>query len=90
MRAVNKNLELMIIQRGTRNHPLSEEVKVANKVKSKIRVRVEHVFGIMTVSMGGMIIRTIGKTRAKAEIARKNLAYNLKRYVWLASHPEMT
>ena len=89
MSAVNENLELMIIRRGTRNHPLSEEVKVANKEKSRIRVRVEHVFGIMTVSMGGMIIRTIGKKRAKAEIARKNLAYNLRRYVWLASHPKI-
>ena len=89
MRAANEKLEFKIIRRGTRNHPLSEEVKVENKEKSRIRVRVEHVFGNMTVSMGGMLIRTIGKTRSKAEIARKNLAYNLKRYVWLASHPKM-
>lgn len=88
MRAVNEKLEFKIIRRGTRNHPLSEEVKIENKEKSRIRVRVEHVFGNMTVSMGGMFIRTIGKTRAQAEIARKNLAYNLRRYVWLAGHPE--
>ena len=89
MRAANENLILMIIKRGTRNHPLSEEVKAENKEKSRIRVRVEHVFGNMTISMGGMFIRTIGRTRAQAEIARKNLAYNLRRYVWLASHPKI-
>jgi len=37
----------------------------------------------MTQSMGLMRVRTSGKARAKREIAMKNQAYNLKRYVFL-------
>jgi len=88
MRAINEALEFKIIRKGFRNNPLSEEAKLENKEKSRVRVRVEHVFGHMTIAMGGMIIRTIGITRATAEITRKNLAYNLQRYVFLASRPK--
>jgi IS5 family transposase len=79
---------LKINEKGYRNKPLTEGQKESNREKSRIRARVEHVFGIMTVSMGGMFIRTIGMTRAKAGIARRNLAYNLKRYAYLAGRPE--
>ena len=80
-----KKVDLKINEKGYRNKPLTDEQKAENREKSKVRSRVEHVFGFMTVSMGGIIVRTIGLSRAKAEIARRNLAYNLKRYVFLAS-----
>jgi IS5 family transposase len=78
------DLVLMCCERGFRNKPLTLEQKVSNRLKSKVRARVEHVFGFMSVSMGGIFVRTIGLVRAKAQMARCNLAYNLKRYVFLA------
>lgn len=67
-----------IIEKGARNHPLTDEQKAANKVKSKTRVRVEHVFGTQA-QMGGHIVRTIGRLRALVKIGLMNLAYNMKR-----------
>jgi IS5 family transposase len=34
-----------INEKGSRAHPLSDEQKIVNRTKSKIRSRVEHVFG---------------------------------------------
>ena len=67
-----------IIEKGARNHPLTDEQKASNKAKSKTRVRVEHVFGTQA-QMGGHIVRTIGLVRAKIKIGLMNLAYNMKR-----------
>jgi len=85
-----QNIILKINEKAYRNKPLTDEQKESNKEKSRVRARVEHVFGFMTMSMGGMFMRTIGITRAKAEIARRNLAYNFKRFVYLASIKPMT
>jgi len=79
------DIELLVCEKGYKNKPLTDEQKENNRTKSKVRVRVEHVFGQMTNSMGGMFIRCIGIGRAVREIAMKNLAYNLRRYVYLAS-----
>ena len=67
-----------IIEKGARNHPLTDEQKASNKAKSKTRVRVEHVFGAQA-QMGGHIVRTIGLVRAAVKIGLMNLAYNMKR-----------
>ncbi len=53
-------------------------------MKSKTRVRVEHVFGFMTNSMGGIDLRSIGLMRAEFHIGLKNLGYNLYRYEFLS------
>jgi IS5 family transposase len=79
----NPNVRLHINEKGYRNRPLTEEQKTSNKAKSKIRARVEHVFGHMSNSMGGTYIRCIGIRRARCEIALKNLAYNLSRFTYL-------
>lgn len=71
-----------IHEKGYRNHPLSDKQIKSNNKKSKIRVRVEHVFGFMHQSTGGLLIRTIGKARAKIKIGLMNLTYNLFRYTW--------
>jgi IS5 family transposase len=76
---------LKIIEKGYKNNPLTDEQKASNLEKSKVRVRVEHVFGHMTNSMGGMTVRCIGLRRARCAIALKNLAYNLSRYAYLSS-----
>lgn len=68
-----------ICEKGVRDKPLSEEQKETNRKRSKVRARVEHVFGAMEHEMGGMAITTIGIARAKVQVGLKNLAYNLKR-----------
>ena len=74
-----------INEKAFKNKPLSEEQKSNNKEKSKIRARIEHIFGHIVMSMGGKIIRSIGIERAKVNIGLKNLTYNLTRYVFLES-----
>src|SRR5262249_39181791 len=53
-----KGLQSRIHRRAARNHPLSERQKSANTTRSKVRARVEHVFGQQQNSMGGKIVRT--------------------------------
>lgn len=72
-----------IHRRGSRNHPLSPAQEDANRRKSKIRVRVEHVFGAQENAPGGRLVRTIGIVRARAKIGLQNLAYNIRRLVVL-------
>jgi len=72
-----------IHEKGSRNHPLTEAQKSSNKEKSRIRVRVEHVFGSMTNELGGITMRTIGHMRAKVQIGLLNLVYNIKRVATL-------
>lgn len=80
---------LHICEKGTRNNPLNEQQKESNRAKSRVRARVEHVFGYMTRFMGGIFIRTIGKERAEREICRMNLAYNLKRVAFLVGEKKI-
>ena len=77
------NIILHICEKGKRNSPLTDEQKESNREKAKVRARVEHVFGYMTRFMGGITIRTIGMERAEREICGMNLAYNIKRAVFL-------
>src|SRR5262249_24815692 len=70
-------------RRAARNHPLSERQKSANTTRSKVRARVEHVFGQQQNSMGGKIVRTIGIVRARFKIGMMNLGYNIRRLVQL-------
>jgi transposase, IS5 family len=72
-----------IHRRGRRNHPLSDAQTRANRAKSSIRARIEHVFGAQQNSMGGRIVRTIGIVRARAKIGLQNFAYNIRRLVTL-------
>jgi IS5 family transposase len=67
-----------ICEKGARNNPLTEAQKTMNKAKSKVRARVEHVFGAQA-HMGGHIVRTIGLLRAQVKIGMMNLVYNMVR-----------
>ena len=44
-------------EKGYRNRPLTDEQKASNTKKSKIRARVEHVFGFMEQSMQGLVLK---------------------------------
>ena len=61
--------------------PRSEALRAANRVKSKIRARVEHVFAQQKAHMA-LFIRTIGIKRAEAKITLANLAYNMQRLIF--------
>lgn len=74
-----------ICEKGYRNHPLTEEQKAMNRERSKVRCRIEHVFGYMTGSMRGITFRGIGKARADFNIGLTNLVYNICRYATLRS-----
>ncbi len=80
---VPEHVRTEICEKGYRNHPLTEEQKKSNRDKSKIRCRIEHVFGYMTGSMRGITFRGIGKTRADFNIGLTNLVYNMCRYATL-------
>jgi transposase, IS5 family len=80
-----KKIKNRIHEKGYRNRPLTEKQKERNKVKSKTRVRVEHIFGFFHNSMKSGIIRSIGKERAKTVIGLMNITYNVHRYVQLTA-----
>lgn len=70
-------------EKGVRNRPLSDLRKGLNRLKSKVRCRIEHIFGCIENSMGGPELEYIGLARIKTGIGLGNLAYNLLRYVQL-------
>jgi len=86
---VADGFESQIHVKGSRGHPLTEEQKASNRIKSKTRARVEHVFGAQYI-MGGHIVRTIGLARAKVKIGMINLVYNMKRLVQLIKRDALT
>lgn len=68
-----------VCQRATRGHPLSLEQKHQNRQISKVRVRIEHIFGFIEKSMNGSTVRTVGIIRATAHAHMKSLCYNICR-----------
>lgn len=73
----------MIHEKGYRNKPLTKAQQKRNKSKSKVRARVEHIFGFMTNSMNRMYIRSRNFVRAQAIIGLMNITYNLFRLTQL-------
>ena len=78
-----KGLKSRIHRSGRRGKPLSEREQQGNQTRSKVRARVEHVFGAQSNDMGGTLVRSIGIVRAKARIGLKNLTYNFRRLTQL-------
>jgi len=54
--------------------PHTKRQEAATKARSKVRARVEHVFGNQHNGTGSKFIRTIGILRATARIGMHNLA----------------
>jgi len=76
-----KNCKSFVHEKAYRNKSLTYIQERANSIKSKIRVRVEHVFGQMTNSMNRCLdLKAIGKERIDSTIGLLNLTYNLFRY----------
>ena len=68
-------IESQICEKGTQSAPLTEAQKESNHAKSKIRSRVEPVFGAQA-QMGGHVVCTIGILRARVKMGTMNLLYN--------------
>ncbi len=81
--ALPDGLEIQVHEKSNRHHPLTEEQKEHNKERSRIRARIEHIFGFMTNSMRGITVRSIGKLRAEFNAGITNLTYNICRYEYI-------
>lgn len=74
--------EDFILLKAQRNQPLSPVDQKTNQLRSRIRVRIEHVFGRMA-QMGIDRVRSIGLKRAHQHNGLSNLIYNMDRYAFL-------
>ncbi|MEQ9180065.1 MAG: IS5 family transposase [Nitratireductor sp.] len=70
-----------IHQRKPKGRPMPKRTARANAAKSAVRSAVEHVFADQKQRMG-LVIRTVGLSRARVKIGMVNLAYNMRRLVW--------
>lgn len=75
---VNVSIESHIHEKGVKGAPLNDTQKESNRIKSRTRVRVEHVFAAQA-ARGGHLVRTIGLARAKIKVGMMNLVYNMTR-----------
>lgn len=72
-----KGIEPHFNRRACRNRPLTDADKAFNKKLSKVRARVEHVFGFQANSMWSGRLRTLDWERGYFQIGMGNLVYNL-------------
>ena len=77
------NYRPLIIKKALKNKPMTEGDKARNKRISKIRARVEHVFGSITNEQGGLYSRVIGFARTTVKVSMMNLTYNVKQFTFL-------
>ena len=70
-------------KKGNRHNPSSQRSKKSNARRSKIRARVEHVFGSLTNEQGGLYSRVIGLARTEVKVGMMNRVYNMRRFVTL-------
>jgi transposase, IS5 family len=79
-----------IHRKKPKGKPMPQRTRLANARKSKVRSAVEHVFAHQKGLMMGLFIRTIGLARARLKIGLANLAYNMRRFVWLREKGALT
>jgi IS5 family transposase len=65
-----------------RGRPMPAQVSRGNATRARVRSLVEHVFATEKRRMG-LVVRSIGLVRATARITLANLAYNMRRLVWI-------
>ncbi len=80
-----RGLVSRIHRKKPKGKPMPANVARANGRKSKVRAAVEHVFAHEKGPMG-LVVRTIGIARATVKIGLANLAYNMRRALWLTQH----
>ena len=65
-----------------RGKPMPAHIARGNATRARVRSLVEHVFATEKRRMG-LVVRCIGLARATARITLANLAYNMRRLVWI-------
>jgi IS5 family transposase len=80
---LKKGIISKVNEKGCRNKAITKKQQKENKKKSKVRARVEHVFGFMTNSMNGKYLKYRSFVRNQVGIGLMNLTYNLFRLVQL-------
>ncbi len=65
------------------NKPLSEHNQRINKTKSRVCVRVEHIFASITNEQGGLYSRVMGTARNTLKIGMMNTVYTMRRFITL-------
>jgi IS5 family transposase len=74
-----KKITSRIHEKGYRGSPMTKAVVKRNTQRSRVRARVEHVFGTMQTSMGGIFARTRNMVTTSIKIGLVNITYNLFR-----------
>ena len=72
-----------IHRKGSSRRALNKQEQATNHRRSKVRARVEHVFGYQRTRQGNILVRTKGKVRAAVKIGLMNLTYNMRRLEFL-------
>ena len=80
---VGRGLVSRIPRKKPQGRPMPEPTRRANARQSMVRSKVEHVFAHQKGLMG-LVVRSIGIARAQVKIGLVNLAYNIRRLVWLS------
>lgn len=75
----NLGIKAYIQVKGTRHVVITKKQRRENHQKSKIRCRVEHVFGLIENSLGGLYLEYINLDRITSSIGLTNLIHNLVR-----------
>ena len=65
-----------------RRRPMPAHISRGNATRARVRSLVEHVFATEKRRMG-LVVLCIGLVRATARITLANLAYNMRRLVWI-------
>jgi IS5 family transposase len=78
-----KRFTSRVHHRVWKDQSLNKREQRENRARSRIRARVEHVFGHQVKAMRQTIVRGIGLARVRTRIALANLAYNMSRLAQL-------
>jgi IS5 family transposase len=78
-----KGYQSRIHRKGSSRRQLNKREQTSNHRRSKVRARVEHVFGDQRTRQGSILVRTQGKVRAAVKIGLMNLTYNMRRLEFL-------
>lgn len=85
-----RKIESQIHEKGYRNAPLTKRQITRNARKSRTRARVEHVFGFITQSLGGITVHCRSLRRSEIVIGLMNITYNLCRICQLKKQLRLT
>ena len=83
----DSGLRSQIHRKKPAGRSMARNVARANNARSEVRAAVEHVFARQKGPMA-LVVRTIGLARATVKIGLANIAYNMRRAVWLTAQRE--